>query len=89
MSPDDYLTPPELAKIWRRHPSAVVSLIKSGKLKAFTLSPPGTRRPHWRIRKEAVGEFEKEQEQQQAPPAKQQARPVKAYTPRKNLIKFF
>jgi hypothetical protein len=88
MSPTDYLTPPELAKIWRCHPSAVIALIRRGELKAFTLSPPGTKRPHWRIRKDAVAEFEKTH--RDPPPSKQQAKRVyKEHPLVANAIKFF
>ena len=54
-----YYTPPEVAKEWWKcSPDRVVDLIKSGKLRAFTLSPPGCKRPHWKIPEEAILEFE-------------------------------
>ena len=72
MSPDDYLTPPELAKIWKCDPARVLALIRRGELKAFTLSAPGTKKPHWRIRKDAVEEFERGH--REAPPSSVRAR---------------
>jgi len=54
----DYLNPQRPAKRWGCKPAVVISHIKAGRLRAFSLSPPGTRRPHWRIPIEAVTEFE-------------------------------
>ena len=53
-----YLTPPKLAKQWGCSPETVLSLIKSGRLRAYTLSPPSSKRPRWRIPPGAVSEFE-------------------------------
>ena len=53
-----YLTPPELARTWGVDPSTVLALIRRGALRAFSTSPPGTRRPRWRIHPSAVAEFE-------------------------------
>lgn len=53
-----YLTPPELARRWRCAPETVLGLIRKGYLRAFTLSPPGARRPRWRIPPDAIVEYE-------------------------------
>lgn len=55
---ESYLSPPRLAKLWGCSPETVLGLIRSGQLRAFTLSPPGCMRPRWRIPAEAVKEFE-------------------------------
>ncbi|REJ82669.1 MAG: DNA-binding protein [Planctomycetota bacterium] len=52
------LTPPELAAEWRCKSERVLELIRSGELRAFTLSRPGSRRPRWRIPRDAVAEYE-------------------------------
>ena len=53
-----YSTPPEQAAIWGVSPETVIGHIKAGRLKAFTTSPPGCKRPRWKISPEAVAEFE-------------------------------
>lgn len=57
-----YLTPPELAARWRCKPETVLSLIRSGRLRGFTLSPPGSKRPRWRIAPDAITEYESRHE---------------------------
>ena len=54
----DYVTPPQLAAEWRCDDDLIREFIKSGELRAFTLSPPGCLRPRWRINREAIAEFE-------------------------------
>lgn len=72
----EYLTPPQLAARWRCKAETVLALIRAGRLRAFTLSPPGTSRPRWRIAPDAVVEFE----------ARHEARPpVKVTRRRKQL----
>lgn len=66
----EYLTPPELATLWKCTPETIVSHIKAGRLRAFTLSPPGSRRPRWRIPPDAIVEFESRQAAR--PPVTQQ-----------------
>lgn len=53
------LTPPQLAKRWLCTPETVLSHIKAGRLRAFTLSPPDAKRPRWRISPDAITEFER------------------------------
>ena len=53
-----YFTPPQLAKIWGVSPETIIDHIKSGRLKAFTVSPPRCNRPRWRISPDAVREYE-------------------------------
>jgi hypothetical protein len=63
------LTPKELAARWGTKPDAVLRMIHAGKLRAFTLSPDGCKRPRWKIPLDAVVEFENRIE---APPEKPQ-----------------
>lgn len=53
-----YFTPPQLAEVWRVDPGTILAHIRSGRLRAFSTSPPGTRRPRWKISPAAVAEFE-------------------------------
>ena len=55
---DRYLTPPALARLWGVTPETVLAMIRRGALRAFSTSPPGTRRPRWRIPPSAVAEYE-------------------------------
>ena len=48
------LTPPQLARRWQCDPATVIALIKSKRLRGFTFSPPGSRRPRWRIAPDAI-----------------------------------
>jgi hypothetical protein len=52
------ISPPELAKEWGIDPSTILAHIRAGRLRAFSTSPPGTKRPRWKIPPEAVAEFE-------------------------------
>lgn len=83
MNEERVYTPPALAKIWRCDPATVLSHIRAGRLRAFTLSPPGCSRPRWRITAEAVEEFERRQSHQTPPRPKPRARRPK------NVIEFF
>lgn len=53
-----YYSPPQLAKLWGVDPGTILTHIRAGRLRAFSTSPPGTRRPRWRIAPSAVAEFE-------------------------------
>lgn len=53
-----YFTPPALAERWGCTPETVLTLIKTGRLSAFNLSPPGRKRPRWKITETAVEQFE-------------------------------
>lgn len=88
MTADDYIIPPELAKIWKCTSIRILEMIRRGELKAFTLSAPGTKKPHWRIRKDAVEEFEKRRDAA-TPEALPATRSPHRYVPSKGLIKFF
>ena len=61
MNAPEYLTPTQLAEQWLTTAETVIAHIKVGRLRAFTLSPPGSRRPRWRIPMEAISEFEERQ----------------------------
>lgn len=62
-------TPPQLAARWKCKPETVRTLIETGVLRGFSLSPPGTRRPRWRIGLDVVIAYESGERQrpQQAP----------------------
>jgi hypothetical protein len=51
-------TPPQVAARWKCKPESVRLLIETGRLCGFTISPPGTKRPHWRITLDAVLAYE-------------------------------
>lgn len=52
------LTPPEVAARWRCKPETVRRLLACGALRGYSLSPPGTRRPRWRVTLDAVLAYE-------------------------------
>jgi hypothetical protein len=52
------LTPPEVAVRWKCKPETVVRLLRSGILRGFTVSPPGAKRPRWRVTLDAVRAYE-------------------------------
>jgi hypothetical protein len=47
-TPEQFLTPPEVAKIWRVRRETVLGWIKSGELKAINIAEP-CRRPRYRV----------------------------------------
>ena len=78
-----YLTPPELAQRWRTTPERVIAHIRAGRLHAFSTSPPGSRRPRWKIPPDAIVEFELPQAAR--PPTK----PVPRRRPAGNVTEFY
>ena len=52
------LTPPEVAQLYRVTPEKVLTWIRSGELDAINVASRGARRPRFRIRPEALREFE-------------------------------
>ena len=78
-----YLIPRELAKLWRTTPEAIIDLIRSGLLRAFTTSAPGSRRPRWKIPPDAIVEFESRQAAR--PPTK----PVPRRRPVGNVTEYY
>ncbi len=50
--------PQSLAKRWNTSAESVLNLIRTKKLRAFTLSPAGSKRPRWKVSADAVAEFE-------------------------------
>lgn len=63
-----YFTPPSLARMWGCSPETVLAYIRSGRLRAFSLSPHGSRRPRWRISPDDVRAFEDAQAPKPAKP---------------------
>jgi hypothetical protein len=53
-----YLTPPELAKLWRCKAETILGFIKSGELEAVNLARKSAKRPRWRISPDAIRAFE-------------------------------
>ena len=48
-APPRYLTPPQAGKLLGMKPDSIVRLIRSGRLRALNVSPPGSKRPRFRI----------------------------------------
>jgi len=74
----------ELAEHWQCSTEHVLDLIHQKRLKAFSLSKPGSKRPRYRITDEAVAEYEA-QHQAQAPAKPATRRPRK----REAVIQFY
>lgn len=51
-------TPNDLAARWNCDAETVLALIRRGALRAFTLSPPGCKRPRWKISAATVAAYE-------------------------------
>ncbi len=51
-------TPPQVATRWKCKPETIRKLLETGRLIGFTVSPPGTKRPHWRVTLDAVLAYE-------------------------------
>jgi hypothetical protein len=52
------LSPPMIAKRWGCKPESVIRLLQAGALCGFTVSPPGTKRPRWRVSLDALLKYE-------------------------------
>lgn len=57
MTRPSYHAPAEVGERFGISTSAVLSLIRSGALPAVNVSPPGTRRPRYRISESDIAEF--------------------------------
>jgi hypothetical protein len=51
-------TPADLAKRWQCSPDAVLTLIRSRRLAAFSVSPPSSKRPRYRVTAQALADYE-------------------------------
>lgn len=78
---DTVYSPPSLAKRWKCKPSTILALLKSGRLKGFTLGA-GRRRPRWRIPPDAVAAYELGQPNESTPARRRRK-------PDPNVIEFF
>lgn len=67
-------TPPQVAERWGVKPESVIALIRRGSLPAFTVSPPTSRRPRWKITEAAVADFENGRQEPQAATTKRPRR---------------
>jgi hypothetical protein len=54
----EFVTPPELAKVYRVKPESILAAIRRGELKAIDMARPGSRRPRFRISRQAIADFE-------------------------------
>ena len=61
-----YRTPQEQAELWHCSTEHVLDLIRDGRLKAFSLSKPGSKRPRWRFSTDAITEYESQHQAQVA-----------------------
>jgi hypothetical protein len=76
--------PAEVAMLWRCTAEHVLDVIRDGRLRAFSLSKPGSKRPRWLITDEAIAEYES---QHQARPA---VKPVRRQRKRTDgVIEFY
>ncbi|WP_410000387.1 helix-turn-helix domain-containing protein [Planctomyces sp. SH-PL14] len=57
-NPTHAFSPTELAARWNCTPETILAMIRRGTLRAFTLSPPGCKRPRWRVSRAAVEDYE-------------------------------
>ena len=60
-------TPPQVAARWKCKPETVRRLLETGALRGFIVSPPGTRRPRWRVTLDAVIAYETGESEVKAP----------------------
>ena len=56
---DPQLTPADVAKRWNCSPDHVIDLVRGRHLKGFSISPPSSKRPRYRITQAALSEYEK------------------------------
>ncbi len=70
---DEHLTPPEVAKLLRVHPSKIIGWIRRGELNARDLVDQPGRRPRYRIERKALEDFLRRREVKPRP-RKQPAR---------------
>jgi hypothetical protein len=75
------LTPPQLATRWKAKPETVRRLLETGQLRGFTISPPGTKKRHWRITLDAVLAYESGDSTSAQAQPKQRRRLVRAEAP--------
>ena len=80
--------PQQLAERWQCTTEHVLDLIHNNRLKAFSLSKPGSKRPRYRITDEAVAEYEAQHQTQV--PVNKTAKPT-SRRPRKReaVIQFY
>ena len=62
-------TPKTLAERWSSSDEHVLGLIHSGQLRAFSISPPNSKRPRFRIPEDSVAEFEQQRSNRPQPVA--------------------
>jgi hypothetical protein len=58
MSDRSVFNPPMIARRWNCKPESVIALLRAGALKGFVVSPPGTKRPRWRVSLDALLAYE-------------------------------
>jgi len=67
-APQGYITPTELAAMWRVCVDKVLAFIKSGELQAFNVASRKSKRPRYLITKQAIEDFEKSRRARSIPP---------------------
>ncbi len=74
MSKPPDLTISDVASELRIRREGVVSLVKSGALEGYDVTPPGSRRKSYRITRQALDDFKARRSAQQSKPAKRRKR---------------
>lgn len=59
MADAPHYTPGSLSERWVSTADHVLALIHAGELDAYSISPPGSKRPRYRISPESVAEYER------------------------------
>lgn len=68
------LTPKELATRWRTCVETVHAIRKAGEIPAFSVSPSGSRKKHWRFTEAAVLAYEQRQANGEPPAPRSRTR---------------
>ena len=77
-----YLTPSTLAAIWGCKPATVIAMIRRGDLQAVNMAVNPAGRPHWKITRHAIRDFERARTTEPLPKRKRQRVP-------RNVKEFF
>ena len=77
-------TPRDVADLWQCSTEHVLDLIRSGRLRGFSLSTPGSKRPRWRVSTDAIAEYESQHSAQVAVKPSRRQRRTKASTASSN-----
>lgn len=78
-------TPKSLAERWSSTAEHVLGLIHAGQLEAFSISPPGSKRPRFRISAEAAASFERQRSNRPQPASQ----PTRAKRAQRSKVRFY